>query len=106
MNHVPNELYQKWRHSFEEDKDDIMVFRPEPFNFPPSRGRSGMEFRHDGTFIKTNIGSADVNEVSKGQWQMKNSHNLQVSVDEDKQNLEIIECENNILKVKSPSTNT
>lgn len=100
MSHVPDELYKKWCHSFEEDKDDVIVFRPESFNFPLSRGRSGMEFRYDGTFIKTNIGSTDKNEELKGQWQIKDSHNLQVSIDKDKQSLEIVKCENNLLKVR------
>ncbi len=68
MSQEPNELYQKWHHSFEEDKNDIMVFRPETFNFPPARGRSGMEFKDDGTFIQIKVGSTDVNQSIKGEW--------------------------------------
>lgn len=101
MSQGPKELYQKWRHSFEEDKNDIMVFRPEIFNFPLARGRSGMEFKDDGTFIQTNIGSTDVNQSFKGQWEMENSHNLNVYVAGNKQNFEIIQCENNMLKVRN-----
>jgi len=103
VNEVPNEIFKKWHHSFEEDKDDIIVYRPEKFNFPPARGRSGIEFKPNGTFIQTSIGSTDANQSLKGQWKMKNSHNLHVAVDGNKQNLEIIEYKDDILRVRERS---
>lgn len=103
MNELPNEIFKKWRHSFEEDRDDIIVFRPEEFNFPSARGRSGVEFKPDGTFIQTNIGPTDVNQFLKGQWKMENSDNLRTVVDGNKQKLEIIERREDILRVRNRS---
>lgn len=100
MSQIPNELCKKWRHSFEEDRDGLIVYRPESFTFPPARGRSGIEFRHDGTFIKTNIGSTDIIKDYKSQWQIINPHNLKVSIGKDEQNLEIIECKSDLLKIR------
>ncbi len=52
MTQLPNEIFQRWIHSFEEDKGEITVYRPEEYDFPLSRrGREGIEFRPDGVFI-------------------------------------------------------
>ena len=34
MGNVPTALLQKWIHSFEEDADDVQVYRPESYSFP------------------------------------------------------------------------
>lgn len=63
-----SDLYRRWRHSFEEDHDDIEVYRPDDFDFPPARGRGGIEFRDDGTFVEWTPGRADAPEAFEGTW--------------------------------------
>ncbi|MFF0817919.1 hypothetical protein ACFYVR_22550 [Rhodococcus sp. NPDC003318] len=58
----------RWRHSFEEDHDDVRVYRPAGFDFPRARGRGGIEFRPDGTFVDWAVGPADANEPREGTW--------------------------------------
>lgn len=50
---------QTWWHSFEEDHDDIAVYRPDGFGFPPARGRRGLEVDPDGTVVELGLGRDD-----------------------------------------------
>jgi hypothetical protein len=52
-------LVGTWRHSHEDDTDTEMVFRPDTFEFPPSRGRVGYSFRADGTCTYIGIAARD-----------------------------------------------
>ncbi len=46
---MAEQLIGHWRHSHEEDEaNDIAVFRPVDFPFPPSRGRAEFELLPDG----------------------------------------------------------
>ena len=36
-------MFKHWTHSREEDSEGIKVYRPNEYNFPPSRGREGFE---------------------------------------------------------------
>ncbi|GAA1625938.1 hypothetical protein GCM10009744_12230 [Kribbella alba] len=58
----------RWTHSFEEDHDGLRVYRRDDFAFPPARGRRGVEFRPDGTFIEWVIGRGDAPEAKTGRW--------------------------------------
>lgn len=56
---------QTWWHSFEEDHDDVAVYRPDGFGFPPARGRRGLEVDPDGTLVELGLGRDDTpNRVS------------------------------------------
>jgi hypothetical protein len=59
----------RWTHSFEEDHDGLTVYRRDDFAFPPARGRRGVEFRPDGTFVDWAIGRGDAPEPRNGRWQ-------------------------------------
>lgn len=59
------DVQQRWWHSFEEDHDDVRVYRPEGFDFPPARGRRGLELRPDGTCIEFTIGRGDAPEAGQ-----------------------------------------
>jgi hypothetical protein len=61
-------LLGRWTHSFEEDHDGVTVYRRTDFAFPPARGRRGVEFRPDGTFVDWLIGRGDAPEASTGRW--------------------------------------
>ena len=52
-------LYNVWFHSYEEDTEDIVVYRTRDFKFPPSRGREGFEIKASGEFIKYSIAPTD-----------------------------------------------
>jgi hypothetical protein len=64
-------LQGRWVHSQEEDTDDEMVFRPADRPLPPSRGRTSLEFRPDGTYVETEPGPVDVPESSTGSWSLE-----------------------------------
>lgn len=50
---------QTWWHSFEEDHDDVAVYRPDGFGFPPARGRRGLEVDPNGTVVELGLGRDD-----------------------------------------------
>ncbi len=79
MTELPSELLQKWNHSFEEDSDAGMVYRPVDYRFPRARGRAGIEFLSDGRFIEWAIGATDAQVGHKGQWQMESPGYVAVS---------------------------
>ena len=63
-------LQRRWVHSHEEDTDDEMVFRPEDYAFPRSRGRTSFELRPDGTYTESSPGPVDLPEESTGSWSL------------------------------------
>jgi hypothetical protein len=61
-------LVRRWVHSHEEDTDTEMVFRPDDYEFPPSRGRVALELRDDGTALERGIGPTDVPQEEERAW--------------------------------------
>lgn len=59
---------KKWMHSFEEDQNTTLAFRPEGFSFPPARGRMGYTFNSDGSFVMHEIAHGDGNTDVPGKW--------------------------------------
>lgn len=76
---APHALHGRWMHSFEEDHDGITVYRPADFPFPPARGRDGIEFGADGSFIDWRIGRGDANEARPGRWEPAHGDAVRVS---------------------------
>ncbi|MEV4631351.1 hypothetical protein AB0J90_34275 [Micromonospora sp. NPDC049523] len=64
----PEALFRRWVHVREEDDADVRVYRPADRPLPPARGRDGIEFRPDGTFIDYLPGPADAPTRAPGQW--------------------------------------
>ncbi len=103
MNELPNEIFRRWGHSFEEDTEDITVYRPSEYAFPPARGRAGIEFRSNGEFIDWTIGPTDASRGISGHWRMEESRRVRVYFENNiraPQVLEIIQCDVEVLKVK------
>ena len=71
-------LQRKWVHSHEEDTADEMVFRPEAYPFPPSRGRRSFELRPDGSMIDHGIGPDDRPSSRSGSWDVKDTNELEL----------------------------
>jgi len=103
MNELPNEIFRKWMHSFEEDKDGIIVYRPTEYDFPRARGRDGIEFRPDGVFIYWGIGPTDASRRINGHWKTEGPGRVLVSFEGNVQpsrTLEILQIDEGILKVR------
>jgi len=63
-------LHRHWIHSHEEDIDGEQVFRPASYAFPPSRGRSALDLRPDGSYDESVPGPTDRPEETEGTWQL------------------------------------
>jgi hypothetical protein len=63
-------LQGQWVHSHEEDTEREMTFRPAAHALPPSRGRTSLDLRPDGSYVERSPGPADVPEESGGQWSL------------------------------------
>ncbi|MCB2378060.1 hypothetical protein LGH70_10735 [Hymenobacter sp. BT635] len=97
------QLEGTWLHAHEEDQGDVQVYRPNTYAFPPSRGRTGFQFDHNGLFTQYDIAPTDGLEGHKGQWKTENGSTLLISLDDKKEpdyKLEIVSLENGLLKVR------
>ena len=77
------QLLRRWGHSFEEDHDDVRVYRPAEFDFPRARGRDGIEFRPDGSYIDWVVGPGDAREPRGGRWQLEGAGRIRVTTSAD-----------------------
>lgn len=103
MTELPDEIFRKWIHSFEEDQNGVTVYRPEEYEFPPARGRDGIEFRQDGVFIDWGIGRTDALHGTNGHWEAETSRRVRISFEGNVQPpgiIEILHCDEKILKVR------
>lgn len=58
----------RWLHSREEDAGDVQVYRPETWDFPPARGRRGLEVGEDGELRLLAPGPDDRPQAVPGGW--------------------------------------
>ena len=97
-------LYDKtWLHSNEEDGPDYQVYRPNTYNFPPSRGRTGFALEKEGQFRLYTIAPTDGLEEHKGEWKLVNNNLLRISFPEKEVqgfDLELISISEDVLKVR------
>jgi hypothetical protein len=91
-----------WFHSYEEDTEDADVYRPKGFAFPPSRGRRGIEFRSDGSYVEIGPGADDRGAVSLGRWRDLGAGQIAISFPEGGRApsvRQILSVENGVLKI-------
>ncbi|HEY0545155.1 MAG TPA: hypothetical protein VGC91_07145 [Pyrinomonadaceae bacterium] len=69
-------LHQTWMHSREEDTDTEMVFRPEGYNFPRSRGRTGFTLKPHGMLSEIGIAPTDAQSTTEGRWELEDGDKL------------------------------
>lgn len=96
-------LQQTWLHSHEEDQGEILTYRPNTYDFPPSRGRTGFTFNEDNSFIQYEIAPTDGLEERLGKWRMTGHDQIRVSFEEGAHQdfvLEIVTIEPNLLRVR------
>jgi hypothetical protein len=97
------QLHRTWLHAQEEDQGDVLVYRPNTYSFPPSRGRTGFSFDPNGLFTQFDIAPTDGLEGRKGTWKPENSHTLHIALDDKRDpdySLEIVSLEKDVLKVR------
>jgi len=97
-------LGKTWLHSFEEDAGDTTVYRPNTYDFPPSRGRTGFALEPGGLIKRYEIAPTDGLEEHAGTWQRKEKDLVEVHMQESDvlpqdYTLEIVSLENEVLKV-------
>jgi hypothetical protein len=93
----------RWLHSHEEDAQGVIVYRPADYSFPPSRGRSGFDFRKDGELVYIGIGRADGSEEFLGSWAIEGSNQVRINVNNDRIGslvLHVVSCDKKALKVR------
>jgi hypothetical protein len=73
---LPDGVTGTWLHSFEEDQGDVLVYRPPDHDFPLARGRDGIEFAADGSFVEWAIGRGDARQAVPGRWQTADTGNV------------------------------
>jgi hypothetical protein len=98
-------LHKVWLHSFEEDEGDILTYRPNSYEFPPSRGRTGFSLEEGGVIKEFNIAPTDGLEERIGHWKMINTKQILVTLQEKKHHeeryyLEILSLKDNVLKLR------
>jgi hypothetical protein len=101
MNHAS--IQGSWTHSFEEDQEDILVYRPTfSFAFPPARGRKTLEFGEKGELIERMPGPDDRPRDTAGSWTAlgMNRYRLVGNINSPGQDIEVIENTPSILKVR------
>ena len=102
-------LYQKWMHSFEDEKGQpgVEVYRPEGFAFPPARGRKGLKLGKDGMLVRFDIGPSDGEKVVMGRWERtKLPNTMKVTVqgaESEVYFLEVVSVGEDMLKVRRKS---
>jgi hypothetical protein len=94
-------LQRSWVHAHEEDTQDTLVFRPAGYSLPPSRGRTGLELRPDGTYAEAAIGPTDRPEESDGTWRLEGNR-LELAGSEGGRVLEVVSAEGDRLVVRRP----
>ncbi|UOR05593.1 hypothetical protein MUN82_00490 [Hymenobacter aerilatus] len=100
---IADKLEGSWLYSYEESRDDVWIYRPETYAFPPSRGRTGFAFDRAGLFTQYDIAPTDGIYSRPGTWKMDGTHTLIISLDNQLSpdyRLEIVSLKNNVLKVR------
>ncbi|GAB3201712.1 hypothetical protein GCM10027293_25110 [Pontibacter aydingkolensis] len=94
-----------WLHSYEEDVDDITVYRPNTYDFPPSRGRTGFALEEEGVLKQYDIAPTDGLEEHLGKWKREDKNKIHVRLEGNgipAQNyvIEVVSLKDDVLKIK------
>lgn len=100
----PDSLYgQTWLYSYEEDSADVRTYRPNTYDFPPSRGRTGFMLQKGGAFVRYGIAPTDGLEEQPGKWEAMGKDRIRVVFDNPRQRpeeLEVVAVTPEALKIK------
>ena len=99
----PEELIGAWIHSHEDDTEEVKVYRPASYNFPPARGREGFEIKEGGECIYHGIAPADGNTSEVASWSWDKDNKLLIKPDAEgvpEMVMEVLSVTAEMLKVK------
>jgi hypothetical protein len=102
---LPPEVYEDWARSHEEDTEELEVYRPRSFDFPPSWPRPGFEIRENGEFQEYVPHPLDGGVVPGrlGRWRAAGSNIIRVRFDDptaEPRTLRIASVEEGLLKLE------
>jgi hypothetical protein len=98
------QLFRRWGHSFEEDHDDVRVYRPAEYDFPRARGRDGIEFRPDGSYVDWVVGPGDAREPRGGRWLLEGAGRIRVTTAADQERVvEVVSVSPDRLELRTGS---
>ncbi|WP_299755179.1 hypothetical protein [uncultured Pontibacter sp.] len=94
-----------WLHSFEEDEEGLWVYRPNTYDFPPSRGRTGFSLEPGGVFKRFEIAPADGLEEEQGEWEQLEKDLVQIRMTQGSTppvdyRIQIVSLDKDLLKVR------
>ncbi|AWM33335.1 hypothetical protein [Hymenobacter nivis] len=101
----PADLQGTWLQSNEESRGDTLVYRPNTYKFPPSRGRTGFAVGQAGRFTEFDIAPTDGLEGHEGTWTAPDAAHLRIHLNDNSApdyTLEIISLHNGVLKLRRP----
>lgn len=105
-NTLESELIGKtWLHSYEEDEGDVTVYRPNTYDFPPSRGRTGFALEKEGVLKQYDIAPTDGLEEHLGKWTREGKDKIRVHFESNGQpseayTIEVVSLKDEVLKIK------
>jgi len=102
---LPPEIYENWAHSHEEDTDEVEIYRPRDFDFPPSFPRPGFEIKENGEFQEYVPDPLDGGVVPGrlGRWRAAGRNIIRVRFDDpeaEQLTLRIVSLEDGVLKIR------
>lgn len=89
-----------WVHSHEEDHADLLVFRPEAFPFPRSRGRMAFRLLASGDAVKSGPSPDDRRTELPGDWRLVGQH-LHISTSGSAYDFDVEACDAEQLVVRA-----
>jgi hypothetical protein len=94
-----------WLHAFEEDNDDVMVYRPNTYDFAPSRGRTGFMLEKGGVLKQYDIAPTDGLQEHVGLWKKVDEDKILVEIKAEEKNsqkymIEVVSIKEDVLKLK------
>lgn len=92
-----------WLVSREENSGDTLVFRPNTYAFPPSRGRTGFALKSYGRFEQFDIAPTDGLAGRPGTWTADGDTRLRIHLADGKDpdyTLEIVSLQKQVLKLR------
>jgi hypothetical protein len=101
MSEIPRALCRKWIHSNEEDTEEESVYRPENFNFPPSRYRNQFEICDNGEIIQYVVAQGAMTTKTSSKFKIVEDGIIKIIAEDLKlPQITITTYDDNILKVK------
>ena len=96
----PEELIGAWVHAHEDDTDEVRVYRPASYDFPPARGREGFEIKAGGECIYHGIAPADGSTSEPATWSWEEGGKLVIRRKDREMVMEVLSVDKEMLKVK------